>query len=166
MQEKYIQCRDFPNYSVSSNGNVKNIKTLRVLKFGHSKGYRTVHPSIKGVSKTITVHKLVALEFCEKGEGDQVNHIDGNKLNNCSTNLEWVTALQNMEHAVANNLHKTIKSRRLDDMQLLTMLTLAGKRGNRKACREYNCSADFLSRVRRGRVYKHLAEIARSLYGK
>ena len=34
----------------------------------------------------------------------QINHKDGNKLNNSLDNIEWVTAKENMEHASKNNL--------------------------------------------------------------
>lgn len=46
------------------------------------------------------IHRLMALTFLPNPENkEEVNHIDGNKLNNNLSNLEWVTKKENMLHA-------------------------------------------------------------------
>ena len=56
---------------------------------------------------TQQLHRVVAFLFIDKVEGKNfVNHIDGNKDNNCSDNLEWVTKSENTKHAHDNGLIK------------------------------------------------------------
>ena len=56
---------------------------------------------------TFTIHRLVAQAFLPNPENkEQVNHIDGNKLNNHLSNLEWTTKSENMLHAYQKNLSK------------------------------------------------------------
>lgn len=92
---------DFPNYSVSNLGRVRNDKTDRFLKTRIGPyGYPLVGVSRFGTPQTFIVHRLVAKAFVPGEEpGLQVNHIDGVKTNNHWTNLEWVTALENIRHA-------------------------------------------------------------------
>lgn len=94
--------KDYPNYMVSSYGNVKSIKNNKILK-NHvtDQGYCIVslydNPK-KG--KHFKVHRLVAFSFIEnKLNKRTINHKDGNKLNNCVDNLEWCTHSENHKHA-------------------------------------------------------------------
>lgn len=78
----------------------------RILKHRLAKnGYPYLHLSKSGTSKTVKVHRLVALAFIPNPEGKpEVNHIDGDKVNNNKDNLEWVTPSENKKHAIATGL--------------------------------------------------------------
>ena len=99
-------------YKVSNIGNVKRIKAFRtknpigyVKYYIGSHGYKTVYLSTPNAAKNFLVHRLVALAFIGKPAGrSQVNHIDGNKLNNQIDNLEWVTPSENIQHAYDTGL--------------------------------------------------------------
>lgn len=69
-------------------------------------GYERVRLTVEGVRSFPSVHRLVALAWIENPGGKlQVNHIDGDKLNNSVENLEWCTSAENIRHAHAIGLH-------------------------------------------------------------
>ena len=94
---------------------------ILTLKFGKQKaltphygtnGYMNVGLSKDGVSKTFTVHRLVAMCHVKNPNPKKfniVNHIDGNKLNNKASNLEWTDHKGNAIHAT--KLPKKSKSK-------------------------------------------------------
>ena len=106
--EKWLTCKEFPNYEVSSNGKIRNAKTGRILKTAiNQRGYEQVCLHTNNEQSTRRVHRLVADTFFDGNhEGLDVNHIDGNKTNNFIGNLEWCTRQENTKHAFNNGLRQ------------------------------------------------------------
>lgn len=70
-------------------------------------GYVSVRLSSNGQTSTYFVHRLVAQAFIANPDNlPQVNHLSGDKLDNSVTNLEWVDASRNANHAYASGLNK------------------------------------------------------------
>lgn len=91
------------DYTITENGEIINNRNGKKLKpQPNGKGYLRV--SIGG--KLQFIHRLVAEKYIPNPENKpQVNHKDGNKLNNSVDNLEWVSNMENRQHAVKNLLH-------------------------------------------------------------
>lgn len=95
-------------YSVSNYGRIRNDSTGTFLEgLISNNGYRMVHLRYR-IDKNCSVHRLVMKAFfpCEDMDELQINHKDGNKLNNRIDNLEWNTALENMRHSFRTGLQR------------------------------------------------------------
>ena len=99
-----IENEDTKGYYISSLGRFKNKKGVIMCNYKpHHSGYIYVRVNIKKYA----LHRLVALTFITNLEKKPfVNHIDGNKLNNCMENIEWVTCSENNKHAHKFGLNK------------------------------------------------------------
>lgn len=106
--EEWKTIFDFPNYEVSNKGNIRSKEyndslghlrsSKKLKKQVNNCGYEYVILSSKEEKhKTLTVHRIVAKTFIPNPEEkEDVNHIDGNKLNNNVNNLEWTTTQENI----------------------------------------------------------------------
>ena len=115
--EEWKIIEEAPDYMVSNYGRVKSLKRgqehILANRFS-SDGYLNVSLSTNGKPKYYRVARLVAKYFVSNPNNKpSVNHIDGNKLNNHYTNLEWVTMHEQMIHAYAHNLKKPMRDRYL-----------------------------------------------------
>lgn len=106
-------------YQVSNTGKVKSLdrkvkhpkggdKIVRGKSCGeryNRVGYPEVVLFKEGEKKYQLIHRLVALTFVPNEENKpEVNHIDGNKINNNAENLEWCTSSENQQHAYRTGL--------------------------------------------------------------
>lgn len=109
-------------YQVSSSGSVRSLDRYdnrhhfrrgRILiPVINTDGYPTVHLHKNGKSHSVTVHRLVAASFLVLPDDSniyEVNHIDCNKRNNAVSNLEYVTHLRNVQHAIENGVHGCLR---------------------------------------------------------
>lgn len=96
---------------VNRRGNTTRIVPEKVLtQCLQSQGYMVVGMSNEGVSKKARVHILVATAFVPNPLNlPEVNHKDGNKLNNLPPNLEWCTRSDNLKHAYRTGLKPSPK---------------------------------------------------------
>ena len=120
-------------YQVSTCGNIKSLPKVRrngtgtyiqkerLLKPSNtSTGYKKVELCKDGKRKGFKVHRLVAIAFIPNPDNKpEVNHIDGNKINNNIDNLEWVTSSENSIHAYETGLNPNKKE--LDEKEIIYM---------------------------------------------
>jgi len=153
-------------YEIMCDGHIYNKATREELNYHQdSKGYLKVYLKKHG---TYFVHRLVCLKYkpitnaCEM----QVNHIDGNKTNNCIDNLEWVTNAENMAHAVATGLRAHLdytgehngSVKITEDIAKQIIQDLLNHKPMSQISREYNISKPTISAIKNKRLWVHLTK--------
>lgn len=88
-------------YHFDDNLNIVNSKTMNVKRPSLSScKYLVVDMYKNGKRKTELLHRLIATTFIDNPMNySDVNHIDGDKLNNSIENLEWRNRSQNIQHS-------------------------------------------------------------------
>jgi hypothetical protein len=163
-------------YQVSNYGNVKSLyqeyhgghgkkqliirpeKLLALNKNNH--GYSQVALCKDGKSKSKKVHRLVAEAFfINYGDKPQVNHIDGDRLNNHVNNLEWCTSKENIVHG----FEKLNSKRACGVRQHLAKLNDETIKEIRKSSKspyelapEYGVNVRTIYRIKNNETWKHV----------
>jgi hypothetical protein len=119
--EEWREISEFPNYDVSSLGNIRNKITNKMLRINVKCGYCIISLTNSGKHKSCNVHRLVAIAFIQNPENKpDVNHKDKNKLNNCLSNLEWMTRLENNVHRCLGAIITTNKNKAVFRIDIIT----------------------------------------------
>ena len=109
MQEYWRDIKGYDGlYQVSNYGRIKSFIRYndgRIIKQCIGRRYWKVILYKDKKEKCLFVHRIVAKAFIPNPlNKEQINHKDGNKLNNKVSNLEWCSREENMDHARANGL--------------------------------------------------------------
>lgn len=117
MEEVWVDIKGYEDlYQISNFHNVRSLKkdgSYLILKqyvlVRHNLPYKFVTLSKCGTRKTAYIHRLLAEAFIPNPENKrEVDHIDGNSLNNSVSNLRWCTTKENASNPI------TVQRKRLN----------------------------------------------------
>lgn len=163
-------------YTVSNMGRVKSsekivryrwgerVNKARILKPNNlDQRYDQVTLCRNKYQKKITVHRLVVITFLDMdATKNSINHKDGNKRNNCASNLEWCTQKENIDHAYKLGLMHGRKGEKHpnslltnDNVAQMKAMLKDGAR-TRDLVKIFNVSEDVIYQIKVGNSWKHI----------
>lgn len=148
-------------YSVSSLGRVRSERRDLIMKPGLAERYLHVVLSRNGKGHTKTVHTIVAAAFLgPRPKGAEVNHRDGNRMNNAADNLEYCTASENTQHAVRLGIkprgEKHGRAKLTDANALAVIEEIKAGLPVREIAARFGISRTTVWKLRTGYSWKHL----------
>jgi DNA-binding CsgD family transcriptional regulator len=160
LHEEWRDIPGCPGYQASSLGRIRSLdrQVAMISKYGkpflcnragrilvqgtNPHGYRFLF--VGSPVRSTTVHRLIALAFLgHKPDGLQINHKDGDKLNNRPENIEYVTSAKNNHHAISTGLRKM----KLSDAEIETVKSMAVALSFREIGRRFGVSYKTVSKV-------------------
>ena len=140
-------------YKVSRYGEIMN-RYGKILKASpNGDGYLTIHLSNKGFTKTFYVHSLVAKAFLGScPQGKETNYKDGIKANNEWFNLEYLTHLENREHAARNGLTNA----KLIKKKILLIRRFVAFESQEKVGKRFGLMQPYISYIVNKKIWKHV----------
>lgn len=119
-------------------------------------GYKQVWLYCDGEAKQLYVHRVVLAAFL--GESDlYVNHKNGNKADNRVENLEYVTNLENMQHASRNKLLKHGVENHKSKLTEIQVMEIREAMGTHKdIAKRFKVSRSTVTSIRSRQTWKHI----------
>lgn len=110
MRSGIAKSAESSGYSILEDGTIIGKMGRPIKPRINGTGYLIITLLIGGRRKHVLVHRLVASKYCEckNKDANDVNHKDGNKLNNHKDNLEWLTRRQNANHRLGFEDYMTL----------------------------------------------------------
>lgn len=152
-------------YAVSDEGEVMSMNYAKsglpgIMKPSIGRGYLGVELCDQ---RRYTIHRLVCEAFLgPRPAGMQINHKNGNKLDNRLENLEYCTASENRRHAFATGLqsnqgskHSQAKLTEKDVARILFKLRNGDKVGD--IAKEYGVHQGQISNIKHGKAWSHVS---------
>lgn len=138
---KWLPIPNLKPYYASDTGKIAKWipdKEMLIMFTRIKKGYAKTMLTTPNGRKDFLVHRLIAMAWIGLPEGDknEINHKDGDKLNNVPSNLEWVTRSENSVHYynILDGKEKCPKVERVwtskftrDEVRLIRRLRSEGK---------------------------------------
>lgn len=155
----------FEKYTLYEDGRLYSEYVKRFLEpCINGRGYLQFGLKVDGKHTNFRVHRLVAENFLERGEFDEVNHIDGNKMNNHVSNLEWCSRGDNIQHAYDLNLRKkpsgTLNGRNWITEETVRLICEDIKAGDKTAviARKHNVNWHNVDAIRKKKNWKEISD--------
>lgn len=154
-------------YQASNLGRIKSLRKRKIRRvragytiretmlrqFPHKSGYFQVFLYGENKPRCYQLHRVIAMAFVSNPDNKpEVNHIDGDKSNNASSNLEWVTASENIIHARDNGLCGYCKINK-DIAEEIRVKFLSGKYTRKQLSISYKIEYKAICKIIAGKIY-------------
>jgi hypothetical protein len=153
----------YPHYAATVDGRIYSLYSHKFLSDKKMLGeYKAVTICENGERKEETVHRLIAKAFIPNPDNlPVVNHKDGDKTNNCVTNLEWCTQKENVRHAMETGLRKkeVINDYRSIPDEVVMQICILLEQGsrNKDICEMFGVTSTCVSGIKSGKFYKDIS---------
>ena len=168
--EVFVDIQGYEGYQVSNYGRVKNSKTGKILKPYLTRGYLRVSLYNESGRRCKLVHRLVAEAFLPNPQHKPaVNHINGCKTDSNVSNLEWVSASENMAHAHNNGLRPILNTQgekngfaKLTEAEVIQIKQLLsdGKLTQKTIGSQFNISRSTVKSIKSGKRWSYLSDMS------